>query len=76
MGYSNNFCNWKARENHLEFLFQANNNFRFDIFYLVKYIRLLVLGRKDINLCGGKVNNIKAANTGTQMKVIDALKQY
>ena len=40
LGYAHNFCNMKVRENQNQFFCIAHNFFGFDMFFLLKGIRL------------------------------------
>ena len=46
------------------------------MFFLLKGIRLLMWGMKDINIGGGGLGNINFASLGSQLKFIDTMKYY
>ena len=76
LGYSHDFCNWKVGENQSGFSCLANNFFGFNIYVLVKGIRLSFLGTEDINICGSNLTSITFGNIGIQVKFINTLKFY
>ena len=76
LGYARDFCNMKVREKQNQFSCIPHNYFGFDMFFLLKGIRLLVLGTKELNLSGGRLTNINFASLGSQVKFIDTMKYY
>ena len=54
----------------------ANRFFGFDIYVLIKGIRLSVWGTEDIKISGGNLTNINFTNIGMQIKFINTLKFY
>lgn len=75
-GYPGDFCNWKVGENQSGFFCLANRFFGFDIYVLIKVIRLSVWGTEDIKIGGRNLTNINFANIGMQIKFINTLKFY
>ena len=66
----------KVRENQTSFICIANNFLKFDMYYLLKGIRLSVLKTKDINIGGNGLTDINFANLGTQVKFVETMKYY
>ena len=75
IGYAHDFCNEKVRENKDVFSCIAHNFFRFDIYFLIKGIRLSVWDTKEINLGGTGLTNINFGNV-MDMKLIDTMKYF
>ena len=75
IGYIHDFCNEKIRENKDVFSCIAHNFFGFDIYFLLKGIRLSVWDTKDINIGGSGLTTINFANTG-EVKLIDTMKYF
>ena len=75
LGYTHNFCNEKVRENKDVFSCVAHNFFGFDIYFLIKDIRLLVWDTKDINLGGSGLTNINFSRIA-EMKLIDTMNYF
>ena len=73
-GYSNDFCNWKVRENKNEIPLIAHNLFGFDMFYFIKGYRASAWGSKDLNFGRNNFTNKNFANIGGEVKFIDTLK--
>ena len=76
ISYAHYFCNMKVRENQNQFSCIAHNFSGFDMFFLIKGIRLSVWGTKDLNIGGTGLTNIKFASIGTQVKLIDMIKYF
>ena len=76
LGYAHNFHNMKVRENQNQFFCIAHNFSGFDMFFLLKGIRLSVWGTKNLNICKSELTNINFASLGSQVKFIDAMKYY
>ena len=74
--YAHNFCDWKVRENQMGFSCLALNFFGFNIYFLIKGIRLSVWETKDFNIGVNNLSRINFANIGTQEKLKDTLKFY
>ena len=74
-GYSHDFCNWIVRENRDVVSCIAHNFFKFDLFFLIKNIRLSVWRTKDINIGGKNLTDINFASIDN-FKFIDSLKYY
>ena len=74
-GYSHDFCNWIVRENRDVVSCIAHNFFKFDLFFLIKNIRLSVWRTKDINIAGKNLTDINFASIDN-FKFIDTLKYY
>ena len=74
-GYAHDFCNEKVRENKNTLSCVVHNLFGFDIYFLIKGIRLLVSETKDVNIGGTGLTNI---NYGLllDMKLIDTMKYF
>ena len=75
-GYAHNFCNMKVRENQKQFSCIAHNIFGFDMLFLIKGIKLLVWGTKDINIGGTGLRSINFASISSQVKFIDTMKYF
>ena len=76
IGYAHDFCNVKVRENQNQFTCIAHNFFGFDMFILIKGIRLSIWGTKDVNIGGTGLTNINFASISTQVKFIDTMKLF
>ena len=74
-GYAHDFCNWTVRENYDVVPCIAHNFFKFDMFFLLKGIRLSVWRTKDINIGGNNMTDINYAEIGN-FKFIDSIKYY
>ena len=74
-GYAHAFCNWTVRENYDVVPCIAHNFFKFDMFFLLKGIRLSVWRTKDINIGGNNMTDINYAEIGN-FKFIDSIKYY
>ena len=66
----------KVRENQDQFSCIAHNFEGFDIFFLVKGIRLSVWGTKYINIGGTGLTNINFAGISSQVIFIDTMKYF
>ena len=66
----------KGRENQNQFFCIAHNFFGFDMFFLIKGIRLSVQGTKYVNIGRTELTNINFASIGTQLKSIDTMKYF
>ena len=75
LGYNHDFCNQKVRENKDVFSCVAHNFFGFDIYFLIKGIRLSVWDTKDINFRGSGLTNINFGSIA-EMKLIDTMKYF
>ena len=73
--YARDFCNAKVRENKDVLTCIAHNLFGFDMYFLIKAIRLSVWETKDINIGGTGLTNINFASIGN-IKLIDTTKYY
>ena len=62
IGYVHDFCNWQVRENNDIVSCFAHNFFKFDLFFLLKNIRLSVWRTKDINIGGKNLTDINFAS--------------
>ena len=71
-GYAHDFCNWTVRENYEVVPCIAHNFFKFDMFFLLKGIRLSVWRTKDINIGGNNMTDINYAEIGN-FKFIDSI---
>ena len=76
IGYAHDFCNMKIRENQNQFSCIVHNFFGFDMFILIKGIRLSVWATKDVNIGGTGLTNIDFASITNQVKFIDAMKYF
>ena len=76
IGYAHDFCNMKIRENQNQFSCIAHSFFGFDMFVLIKGIRLSVWATKDVNIGGTGLTNIDFASITNQVKFIDAMKYF
>ena len=74
-GYTHDFCNEKVRENKDTFSCVAHNFFGFDIYFLIKSIRLSVWETKDIDIGGTGLTNINYGSL-MDMKLIDTMKYF
>ena len=74
-GYAHDFCNWTIRENHDVVPCIAHNFFKFDMFFLLKGIRLSVWRSDDINIGGANMLDINYAQIDN-FKFIDSIKYY
>ena len=75
LGYAHDFCNEKVRENKDVFSCIAHKLFGFDIYFLIKGIRISVRGTKDINIGGTGLTNINFGSIA-EMKLIDTMKYF
>ena len=76
IGYAHNFCNMKVSENQNQFSCIAHNFFGFDMFFLIKGIKLSVWGMKDVNIDRTGLTNINFASIGPQVKFIGMMKYF
>ena len=74
-GYAHDFCNWTIRENYDVVPCIAHNFFKFDMFFLLKGLRLSVWRSDDINMGGNNMVDINYAQIDN-FKFIDSLKYY
>ena len=74
-GYAHDFCNWTVRENHDVVPCIAHNFFKFDMFFLLKGIRLSVWRTDDIYIGGNNMVDINYAQIDN-FKFIDSIKYY
>ena len=74
-GYAHDFCNWAIRENHDVVPCIAHNFFKFDMFFLLKGIRLSVWRTDDIHIGGNNMVDINYAQIDN-FKFIDSIKYY
>ena len=74
-GYSHNFCNWVVRENRDVVSCIAHNFFKFDLYFILKNIRLSVWRTKDVNIGGKNLTDINFASIDN-FKFIDTMKYY
>ena len=74
-GYVHDFCNWTVRENNDVVPCIAHNFFKFDMFFLLKGIRLSVWRTDDINIGGNNMVDINYAQIDN-FKFIDSIKYY
>ena len=74
-GYVHDFCNWTVRENSDVVPCIAHNFFKFDMFFLLKGIRLSVWRTDDINIGGNNMVDINYAQIDN-FKFIDSIKYY
>ena len=74
-GYVHDFCNWLVRENYDVVPCIAHNFFKFDMFFLLKGIRLSVWRTTDINIGGNNMTDINYAQIDN-FKFIDSIKYY
>ena len=76
-GYAHNFCIMKRRENsQMQFSCIAHNFFGFDMFFLLKGIRLSLWQTQDLNITGSGLSNINFASLSSRVKPIDTMKYY
>ena len=75
IGYVHDFCNWQVRENNDVVSCFAHNFFKFDLFFLLKNIRLSVWRTKDINISGKNLTDINFASIDN-FRFIDTMKYY
>ena len=74
-GYSHDFCNWTVRENKDVVSCIGHNFFKFDLYFLLKNIRLSVWRTRDINIGGNNLTDINFASIDN-FKLIDTMKYY
>ena len=74
-GYAHDFCNWTVRENRDVIPCIAHNFFQFDMFFLLKGIRLSAWRTTNINIGGNNMTDINFAQID-DFKFIDSLKYY
>ena len=74
-GYAHDFCNWTVRENRDVVPCIAHNFFKFDMFFLLRGIRLSVWRTDDINIGGNNMVDINYAQIDN-FKFIDSIKYY
>ena len=74
-GYAHDFCNWTVRENNDVVPCIAHNFFKFDMFFLLKGIRLSVWRTDDIHIGGNNMVDINYAQIDN-FKFIDSIKYY
>ena len=75
IGYAHDFYNAKVHENKDMLTSIANNFSPFDMFFLLKLIRLSVWETKDINMGGANLTNINYLTIGN-VKFIVTMKYY
>ena len=75
IGYAHDFCNIKVRENKDVFSCIAHNFFGFNMYFLIKGIRLSVWETKDTNIGRTGLTNINFASIG-QLKFIDTMTYF
>ena len=71
IGYSHDFSNMKVRENQNLLSCIAHNVFGFDMFFLLKGIRLSVWGTQNVKIGRTGVTNINFAGISDQVKFIN-----
>ena len=76
LSYAHDFSNMKVKENQNQFSCIAHNIFGFDMFFLLKGIRLSVWKTKDLNIGGSGLPNINSASLCSQVKIIYTIKYY
>ena len=74
-GYVHDFCNWSVRENYDVVPCIAHNFLKFDMFFLLKGIRLSVWRSTDTNIGGNNMTDINYAQIDN-FKFIDSIKYY
>ena len=74
-GYAHDFCNLTVRENYDVVPCIAHNFFRFDMFFLLKGIRLSVWRTDELNIGGNHMVDINYAQIDN-FKFIDSVKYY
>ena len=74
-GYVHDFCNLTVRENYDVVPCIAHNFFKFDMFFLLKGIRLSVWRTDEINIGGSNLVDINYAQIDN-FKFIDSIKYY
>ena len=74
-GYAHDFCNWTVRENNDVIPCIVHNFLKFDMFFLLKGIRLSVWRTDDINIGGNNMVDINYAQIDN-FKFIDSIKYY
>ena len=74
-GYAHDFCNEQVRENKKTLSCVAHNLIGFDIYFLIKGIRLSVWETKDINIGGTGLTDINHGSL-LDMKLIDTMKYF
>ena len=74
-GYAHDFCNEKVRENKDIFSCVAHNCFGFDVYFLLKGVRVSVWDTKDINISGSGLTTINFGSIG-EVKLLDTMKYF
>ena len=75
LGYAHDFCNEKFRENKDIFSCVAHTFFGFDVYFLLKGIRVSVWDTKDINIGGSGLTTVNFGSIG-EVKLIDRMKCF
>ena len=75
LGHTHDFCNAKVREKKEIFSCVAYNFFGFDIYFLIKGIRVSVWETKDINIYGTDLTSINFGSI-VELKLIDTMKYF
>ena len=75
LGYAHDFCNEKVRDNRDAFSCIAHDFFGFDIYFLIKGIRMSVWDTKEVNIGGARLTNINFGSI-SDMKLIDTMKYF
>ena len=70
------FATWKWEKIRISFPVLLTKFFGFDMLFLLKRIRLLVWGTKDLNIGGSGLTNINFASLGSQVKFISTMKWH
>ena len=76
VGYVPDICNRKSKENRNLIPVFAYNLFSFDLFFVVKGIRLCLWRTKLLNVRGTNLPNVQHANIGNQVTFIDTIKNH
>ena len=74
--YVHDFCNMKVRQNHSQFSCVAHKFFGFNIFFLIKRIKLSFWEIKDLNIGWSELLTVTFGNIGSQVKCFDTMKYF
>ena len=74
IGYD--FCNARVKENNIEMLIIAHNQFSFDLNYFIKTYIASAWCSKELKIRGNNLTHINFSNIAGEIKFIDSLKYY
>ena len=76
MGFVHEFCNLKVRENYYTIPVIAQNQFRFDFFFIMMSIRPTVWETTEIKIGAKNASNVNFAAIGNQVRFINTIKYF